>query len=522
LCQLVLLAQKIPVTAISSNTYATTTPEGLTEELDQASSTSQLYYHAKAYPVNEFLSADHQKIDGFYYKISATHLAIKVFLNIGGMPPGDTLFMLNKTGQRTEAIHSGNFYDSNWSSHVYKDEVVLFYKNEVNSLPKVEISSYSLELQQSQKGTDDFGDSGPCEVNVNCSEGDAYDPVKKGVARILVKNGSFLSWCSGTLVNNTARDCRLLFMTAEHCGLQGNFFATDADVSRWEFDFNYEAPGCANISSPSQITNPQKITGAKVLARSNDGGGDDGSDFILLELTGNLPPDFEPYFVGWNRVNSGSQKGVVIHHPQGDVKKISTYTNQAFSGEYGITNMDTHWLVNWAKTTNGHGVTEGGSSGSALLDANGQITGMLTGGSATCNAPQEFDYFGKLSYSWQSNGTASNRQLAPWLDPANTGELAIAGIFCGDSIDFNPQPPYIVPTLLNSDDILFVKGGSSANLIDVQIFDVQGKLRLRTEEFAPLASVPREIMVDKLASGIYFVRVVGIGINEVTKIVIAN
>ncbi|MDZ7845751.1 MAG: hypothetical protein U5L96_02660 [Owenweeksia sp.] len=53
----------------------------------------------------------------------------------------------------------------------------------------------------------------------------------------------------------------------------------------------------------------------------------------------------------------------------------------------------------WAATANGHGVTEGGSSGCPLLDADGLIRGVLTGGLATCVANTDPDYYGKFSYS---------------------------------------------------------------------------------------------------------------------------
>ncbi len=525
LCSFSLSGQKVPTSSVAPVISSAITPAGLTEELDDASANSRIYFHAKEFTVDNPLTAITPLEDGYYYRITAQDLSIKVFLNIGNLLSGDTLFVLNSSGKRTESLFRENLYANVWSSMVYRDELTLYYKNTTGQPPNINIEAYSLELPKNQNATEEFGDSGPCEVNVNCSEGNRSQDVKKGVARILIKNGSFYSWCTGTLVNNTARDCRMLLMTAEHCGLQNSVFANAADINRWEFDFNYEAPDCANISSENQILNKKTIVGAKVLARSDDSGGDDGSDFILLELTGNIPSDFNPYFVGWNRVNTGASNGVVIHHPQGDTKKISTYTNQAVSGEYGNTNVDTHWLVNWAMTANGQGVTEGGSSGSALLDGTGLITGMLTGGSATCNAPSQFDYFGKISYSWKSNGTAKNRQLAPWLDPKNTGELAIIGSYCGDSNIVGRNDIDIYPTLFNllaKDTPLIISGGNSANLIDVQIFDLQGKLKYRTDEFAPVPGAPREIDMSNFSSGVYFVRIVGIGINKVTKIVIAN
>lgn len=160
-----------------------------------------------------------------------------------------------------------------------------------------------------------------------------------------------------------------------------------------------------------------------------------------------------------------------------------------------------------------------------MLDPSGLITGMLTGGSATCNAPSQFDYFGKMSYSWESNGTGQSRQLAPWLDPIGSGELALPGNFCGDSTIFANMDLEIYPTIFNfmkKDNPLIIKGGSSSTLIDVQIFDLQGKLKYRTEQFAPIPGSPKEIDISRFSSGVYIVRIIGKSVNKVEKILIAN
>jgi PKD repeat protein len=60
-------------------------------------------------------------------------------------------------------------------------------------------------------------------------------------------------------------------------------------------------------------------------------------------------------------------------------------------------------------------------------NSQGYIVGTLTGGSSFCNALSSPDQYGKMSYHWTSNGTASNRQLKPWLDPTNSGVLTLAG-----------------------------------------------------------------------------------------------
>lgn len=109
---------------------------------------------------------------------------------------------------------------------------------------------------------------------------------------------------------------------------------------------------------------------------------------------------------------------------------ISTYTDALVSTPYNVPSQDEngmYWKVIWAETTNGHGVTEGGSSGSPLFNTAGHIVGGLTGGQASCSSPEKPDYYGKLSSSWESNGNDSTSQLKYWLDPANTGAFELSG-----------------------------------------------------------------------------------------------
>lgn len=122
-----------------------------------------------------------------------------------------------------------------------------------------------------------INESDNCEINVNCSPvGDAWQDEKRGVARIYIVDGNSAGWCTGSLVNNTAQNCKPFFLTALHCGVS----TTASDSNLWRFYFRYEASGCTSPSTAGTLDD-YYITGCVRLANSNDNGGDSGSDFLI-------------------------------------------------------------------------------------------------------------------------------------------------------------------------------------------------------------------------------------------------
>ena len=217
-------------------------------------------------------------------------------------------------------------------------------------------------------------------------------------------------------------------MTANHCGAS----LTPEEYSSWLFYFLNESPTCENAPS----TTTKTISGATIIAHSLDVKliGSNSSDFKLVELNEGkaLPSEYKAYYNGWDIRGNSSSNGVCIHHPSGDVKKISFYTDPIESYTYYPYQQPDpqgkFWRVNWTKTQSGHGITEGGSSGSPLFSETGNIIGSLTGGTSSCSNLFGYDYFGKMSSHWTSNGSESDRQLKPWLDPNNTGITVLNGI----------------------------------------------------------------------------------------------
>lgn len=252
-----------------------------------------------------------------------------------------------------------------------------------------------------------FGSSGSCNFNVNCSVGANWTNQRNSVVMLVSGSSGF---CSGALINNTANDGKPYVLTANHCY---------SDPTGWIFRFNWQAPDCNN---PANEPSFQSLSGAVLRARNTP------SDFCLVEITGGLennsvPQSFQPYFSGWDNSGNAPSSACGIHHPSGDIKKISLENNTLISTTFGTCPADSHWGVTHWDT----GVTEGGSSGSPLFDQNHRIVGQLHGGSSACGGNDLSDQYGKVSYSWNQPGSTNATQLKYWLDPNNAGAVFIDG-----------------------------------------------------------------------------------------------
>ena len=252
-----------------------------------------------------------------------------------------------------------------------------------------------------------FGDSGACNVNVNCPEGAAWTQQRNSVVMLVSGSNGF---CTGALINNTLNDGKPYVLTANHCY---------SNPATWIFRFQWESTSCIN---PSTSPTFQSLSGAVLRAQGTP------SDFCLVEITGGLvngtvPAAYTPYFSGWDNTETISPSAVCIHHPSGDIKKIAIENNALISTNFGGSPSNSHWgVLSWDL-----GVTEPGSSGSPLFNQNFRIIGQLHGGASACGASVLSDEYGKVSVSWNPAGSTSSGQLKYWLDPNNTNASFIDG-----------------------------------------------------------------------------------------------
>jgi len=260
-----------------------------------------------------------------------------------------------------------------------------------------------------------FGNSGACNIGINCPEGADWQTEKRSVA-LIVNGGS--AYCTGALINNTANDGTPYFLTANHC---------IGTPNTWVYYFNHESSSCSGTTGPTN----QSVSGGSLLVQNG------GSDFALIQLSSAPPASYNVEYAGWDNSGDIPSSAVGIHHPSGDLKKICFENNSPYHSS--TSGAQVWWIDQWEL-----GVTEPGSSGSPLFDNNHRIIGQLFGGAAACSGSVnngQLDYYGRFNVSW---GLGASQ----YLDPLNTGVStldsyptnAVPGAGCMDSTACNYDP----------------------------------------------------------------------------------
>lgn len=277
-----------------------------------------------------------------------------------------------------------------------------------------------------------------CHINTICPQGDGLRTEIKSVALILERvNGAYWGVCTGTLINKEndyADTDKPYFLTANHCyQLSGGILS---DVTKWVFLFRHETAYCSWDGSeiPDDVT--KSAVGAEIISRDVADDSSIKSDYLLLKLNNTVGEirNYDISFAGWDGSVSGylTTNTAGIHHPNGDIKKISISNSSPVSTPFSFTGCpgtytgtDHHLQVIWDE-----GITAPGSSGSPLFNQYNKLIGVLSGGVSFCqnepnepcptiNGPRGPDYYGKFSQSW------INGSLTQYLTP-KTGLTSLA------------------------------------------------------------------------------------------------
>ena len=350
--------------------------------------------------------------------------AINVLFSEYDLPDSGEVYIFNsKVDQIIGAFTSqNNSQDGVFSTMpVQSDKIIIEYHEPINSEKHGKITignighcyrNIMLASSNQSQEAELLPDVLSCEVDINCPDGVMWQNEKKGIGRLYFQEADG-NWalCTGTLMNNTLRNGTPYLLTANHC------ICTNSVAQTLVTYFNYEHPTCNNGSPPTNT-----ISGATLVAHWAN------SDFSLLQLSSTPPVCYHAYYLGWNRntTSPSSNPAVMIHHPLGDVKKISI-TTSAVNTSYnnfgdGTTCSPSQYFYYW-KAFWSTGANELGSSGASLIDANHRVVGQLAGGNPTCTG---YGCFGKFDQSW-TGGNTNATQLRHWLDPVGSNPMGMNG-----------------------------------------------------------------------------------------------
>lgn len=350
------------------------------------------------------------------------------------------------TGPITAKENIGfNHSNKQWSSNSFKGNTIILELK----IPQEEVNQSDLHIGKIRFGLSKplkenlydsalygaFNASSPCNRNISCPEGDAWQNERKAVCLIQTPT----VFASGALINNT---CNLLIpyvLTAWH--------VTNGDnPSNWVFIFNWWSSTC----TPNTNTSQSLLFNGATLRSTYE-----PTDCSLIELNQTPTSNLNLSFLGWNRQNTIPTSTIGIHHPKGDQMKISFDSHPATLGNVR-TNSNTAWRVLWTL-----GTSEEGSSGSPLFDQNHYVIGVAYAGTQPsyppCNQQTGGNNYGRFDLSWTGGGTNATR-LSNWLDPGNSGAVVT------NTKMISALTPRSGPTLSISGAALFCTGSSTYTL----------------------------------------------------------
>lgn len=244
-----------------------------------------------------------------------------------------------------------------------------------------------------------------CIENASCHTGTPADPAKSAVALMQWVSGQLIFTCTGGLLADTDPTGQIpYFLTANHC------LSSAQNASNLETYFQFTLP-CGSTSCPAQ-RNPggQQRLGSTIMKTGGAG------DFTLLQL--NQAPPAGSVFLGWNNTPVANTNGAILHrisHP--------AWAPQAYSRDRVDTSAPTcadeaprgPFIYSRTEVAG----TQGGSSGSPVVNSSSQVVGQLFGRCGfnvndACDHASNATVDGAFAYYWPS--------VRPFLDPGTCGD----------------------------------------------------------------------------------------------------
>ncbi len=342
--------------------------------------------------------------------------ALRLHISNFNLPDDAELWIYNRQGQAF-GPYTGNGPNNNgelWTNTIFGDEVrvqLQFPEGAFRATRKQMVIEQVLHLGDNfllgrmAQAEDD--DKAFCSFNASCVQNASCSTVPSaiaananGVGHMQFVIGSSGYICTGSLLNDTNSSTTVpLFLTANHC-LSTQTVANSLEAF---FQFTTSCGGSCTLGGSVPSTN-----GSTLLATNST------SDYTLLQLSGSLPSG--SVLMGWTTTAVANSNGTQLYrlsHPKGSPQ---AYSEQQVNTSAGTCSGIPRGA--WIYSRHNLGATEGGSSGSGVVNSSGQVVGQLTGACGTntgnsCDSTNNAVIDGALASYYSS--------VSQWLDPTTGG-----------------------------------------------------------------------------------------------------
>lgn len=357
--------------------------------------------------------------------------AVRLRLDNVDLPEGSELFAFGEHGHVYGPYTNGNVHDASgvlWTNTVAGDSISLQLHQPIGTIRGTRVKSpfrvgqlshlgdrYAFGVRSATKAFCSWNDT--CIRNASCENiPSGVQVLQDAVAYLLFSSGGGTYLCTGGLLNDTANSGTPYLLTANHC------FSKQTEASSLEAYFQWTV-GCGS-SCGTQYYPPGSVpvvTGSTLLASSSN------TDFTLVQLSSAAPAGTA--FLGWTTTAVANSSGTDLYrvsHPAGSPQ---AYSEQSVNTSAGTCSTLPRGDFIYSDATLGD--TEGGSSGSPVVNGSGQVVGQLYGAcgfspGTTCDGDDR-TVDGAFAVTYSS--------VAQWLDPGSGPTCAAVGDPCSSDSD---------------------------------------------------------------------------------------
>ena len=331
--------------------------------------------------------------------------AIRLHVENLSLPKGAELYVYSRAGETYGPYRATGVDDSGefWTPAVFGRETLLQVRIPG---PAAEASLRDVSLRISEVGiiteknlsglsaivptppAPGFCGNPTCIVDASCYSG--ANSIKDAYAKQEWVQGAYIYTCTGGLINDSNPSQSNFLLTANHC------YSKNATAKNVSFYWRFRTSTC-NGTCPSNSGWPYKTTGATVSASNRKG------DYTLTHL--NAAPPAGSVFLGFTSAPVANTNGAALHRVSNPNFGPQVYNEQSVDTSAPTCSGWPRGERIYSRDTLGG--TDGGSSGSPVVNASDQVVGQLSGACGTnvndpCDSTNNATVDGAFAFYWTS------------------------------------------------------------------------------------------------------------------------